>query len=290
MEDTRVTTFVKSHGLGNDYLVLRESTLGFPLTPVAVRRLCDRHRGIGADGVLVLVESAVADFGVRIWNPDGSEAEKSGNGLRIFAKYLVDHAIAGAPAFRVETRGGVVACRCRVADGRVVSVTVEMGRATFRAPEVPMRGPDADAVGVPLIVDGDTLTVTAVSVGNPHCVVFVDQLEDDAIRRLGPLIEHHPDFPNRTNVQLARVEGRDRVAIRIWERGAGYTLASGSSSCAVAAAAVRNGRCDHGRVTVVMPGGELTVDVREDWALTLDGPVEEVCTGVVSADLLARLR
>jgi diaminopimelate epimerase len=290
MEDSRVTTFVKSHGLGNDYLVLRESTLAFPLTPAAVRRLCDRHRGVGSDGILVLVESRIADFGVRIWNPDGSEAEKSGNGLRIFAKYLVDHGIASVPDFRVETRGGVVACRCHVADGRVAAVTVEMGRATFRAPEIPMRGPDADAVGVPLVVDGRTLTVTAVSVGNPHCVVFVDRLDDDELRRLGPLVEHHTDFPNRTNVQLARVEARDRVAIRIWERGAGYTLASGSSSCAVAAAAVRNGLCDHGRVTVAMPGGELTVDVRSDWTLTLDGPVEEVCTGVISADLLAGLR
>jgi diaminopimelate epimerase len=285
-----VTTFVKSHGLGNDYLVLRESTLAFALTPDAVRRLCDRHRGVGADGILVLVDSPIADFGVRIWNPDGSEAEKSGNGLRIFAKYLVDHGIAAAPAFRVETRGGVVACRCQVVAGRVAAVTVEMGRATFRAPEIPMRGPDADAVGVPLAVDGRTLTVTAVSVGNPHCVVFVERLDDDELRRLGPRIEHHEAFPNRTNVQLAVVEARDRVAIRIWERGAGYTLASGSSSCAVAAAAVRTGRCDQGRVTVVMPGGTLAVDVRPDWTLMLDGPVEEICTGVISADLLALLR
>ena len=285
-----MTTFVKSHGLGNDYLVLRESTLAFPLTPAAVRRLCERHRGVGADGILLLVESAIADFGVLIWNPDGSEAEKSGNGLRILAKYLVDHGIAGSPAFRVETRGGVVACHCHVTDGRVAAVTVEMGRATFRSAEIPMRGPDADAVAVPLAVDGRTLTVTAVSVGNPHCVVFVDRLDPDEMRRLGPLIEHHEAFPNRTNVQLACVEARDRVAIQIWERGAGYTLASGSSSCAVAAAAVRTGRCDHGRVTVRMPGGELAVDVQTDWALTLDGPVEEICTGVISADLLAALR
>jgi diaminopimelate epimerase len=290
MEDVRVTTFVKAHGLGNDYLVLRESAIAFPLTPDAIRRLCDRHRGVGSDGVLLEVESRVAEFGVRIFNPDGSEAEKSGNGLRIFAKFLVDHGLARGPAFDVETRGGVVACRCRLTGGRVTAVTVEMGRATFRASEIPMRGPDADAVEVPLVVDDRILTVTAVSVGNPHCVVFVDRLDDDELRRLGPLVERHPDFPNRTNVQLARVEARDRVAIRIWERGAGHTLASGSSSCAVAVAAVRTGRCDHGRVTVVMPGGELVVDVRADWALTLDGPVEEVCTGVISADLLAALQ
>jgi len=145
-------------------------------------------------------------------------------------------------------------------------------------------------VAVPLqLDDGTALTVTAVSVGNPHCVTFVERLDEAAVRRLGPLIEHHRAFPNRTNVQFARVSARDSVDILIWERGAGFTLASGSSSCGAATAAVRNGLCDHGRVRVRMPGGELVVEVRPDWSLRLEGPVEEVYTGTLTAEFAASL-
>ncbi len=283
-----MTPFVKGHGLGNDYLVLTGKDRGRELSPRAIQKICDRHWGVGGDGILLLVPSAVADFGLRIFNPDGSEAEKSGNGLRIFAKFLHDHGHARSLRFTVETRGGIVECVCHVRDGRVGAVTVEMGRATFRAPEIPMNGPDREVVGVPLQVDGTTLTVTAVSVGNPHCVVFVPRLDEQEARRLGPLIERHPAFPNRTNVQFARVHARDTVDILIWERGAGWTLASGSSSCAVACAAVKNGLTDR-RVTVRMPGGQLTIEVREDWSIRLEGPVEEVCTGVLSAEFERQL-
>ncbi|MBI1962433.1 MAG: diaminopimelate epimerase [Candidatus Rokubacteria bacterium] len=280
--------FVKGHGLGNDYIVIRGSDLPGPLAPAAITRICDRNWGVGSDGILLLVPAPRADFGLRIFNPDGSEAEKSGNGLRIFAKYLWDHGHVKKTTFTVETPGGVAECRVHVAAGRVTAVTVEMGAATFRAPEIPMNGPDRDVVAVPLqLGDGTALTVTAVSVGNPHCVVFVDRLDEAECRRLGPLIERHPAFPNRTNVQFARVRGRDALDILIWERGAGYTLASGSSSCGAAAAAVRTGACDHGRVTVRMPGGELAVDVRPDWSLRLEGPVEEVYVGRLSDEFVA---
>ncbi|MFQ5828531.1 MAG: diaminopimelate epimerase [Candidatus Methylomirabilia bacterium] len=282
--------FVKGHGLGNDYLVLNGSDLDFPLTPLAVQRLCHRNWGIGSDGILLLADSPHAQFGLRIFNPDGSEAEKSGNGLRIFAKYLYERGHAKEPVFRVETLGGIVECECHLAGDRVASVTVEMGRATFQAPDIPMNGPDRQVVGIPLQVNDHFLRVTALSVGNPHCVIFRDRLDEAELRRLGPLVEHHPAFPKRTNVQFSKVEGRDRVAILIWERGAGYTLASGSSSCAVAAAAVKNGFCDHGRVVVRMPGGELMIDVRPDWSLRLRGPVEEVYAGTLSPDLIAALR
>ena len=282
--------FAKGHGLGNDYVVMAQADLKTPLSPKAIQRICDRNWGVGGDGILLMVPTGRADFGVRIFNPDGSEAEKSGNGLRIFAKYLWDHGHAKTPTFTVDTKGGVVECQCRVRDGRVDFVSVEMGRATFRAPEIPMNGPDRDVVGVPLqLSDGTALTVTAVSVGNPHCVTFVERLDEAAARRLGPLLESHPAFPNRTNVQFARVVGRDAVDILIWERGAGFTLASGSSSCGAAAAAVRNGRCDPGRVRVRMPGGELIVEVRPDWSLLLEGPVEEVYTGTLTAEFAASL-
>jgi diaminopimelate epimerase len=284
-----VIPFVKGHGLGNDYIVFRAADLpGGALPPRAAVALCDRHRGVGADGVLVHVPSARADFGVRILNPDGSEAEKSGNGLRIFAKYLWDHGHASVPSFTVETPGGMVACECRIADGRVEVVTVEMGRASFDAAAIPMQRVAGDAVGVPLdLPGGERVIVTAVSVGNPHCVVFDDDPSESRCRAIGPLVERHAAFPRRTNVQLARVVDPVTVDIRIWERGAGYTLASGSSSCAAAAAAVRTGRAAPGRLAVTMPGGTLAVHVRDDWSIRLEGPVAETFTGVLAPAFVA---
>jgi diaminopimelate epimerase len=281
--------FTKGHGLGNDYLVIEERDVDFPLGPAAVQWICHRHWGVGSDGILLRTGSSVADVGLRIFNPDGSEAEKSGNGLRIFAKYLWERGGLRKSPMRIETKGGVVEAVCHLDGERVDQVTVEMGRATFRAPEIPMHGPDREVVGVPLQVGDRFLTVTCVSVGNPHCVVFTEKLDDDEVRRLGPRIENHPSFPNRTNVQFARVVGRDRVEIRIWERGAGWTLASGSSSCAVAASAVRNGLVG-GRLTIQSPGGELGVDVREDWSIRLRGPVAEVCEGTLAPELAHALR
>jgi diaminopimelate epimerase len=281
-------SFAKGHGLGNDYLVIDGADLPAPLSAAAIVKICDRNWGVGSDGILLLVPSARADFGLRIFNPDGSEAEKSGNGLRIFAKYLWDHGHSRRPSFTVDTPGGLVACECHVEEGRVNFVTVEMGRASFRPPDIPMEASAAEAVAVPLALpDGSTLAVTAVSVGNPHCVAFRERLDEAEVRRLGPLVERHHAFPQRTNVQFARVHARDDLEIMIWERGAGWTLASGSSSCGAASAAVRNGLCDHGRVRVRMAGGELTVHVRPDWSLRLEGPVEEVCTGTLSAEFEA---
>jgi diaminopimelate epimerase len=281
--------FTKGHGLGNDYLVMEERDLDFPLGPPAIRWICHRNWGVGSDGILLRTSSGVADVGLRIFNPDGSEAEKSGNGLRIFAKYLWERGGLRTSPIRIETKGGVVEAVCHLASGRVDQVTVEMGRATFRAPEIPMHGPDREVVAVPLQVGDRFLTVTCVSVGNPHCVVFTEKLDDDEVRQLGPRIETHAAFPNRTNVQFARVLARDRVEIRIWERGAGFTLASGSSSCAVAAAAVRNGLAG-GRITIESPGGELGLEVREDWSIRLRGPVAEACEGTLAPELVEALR
>ncbi|HXF81240.1 MAG TPA: diaminopimelate epimerase [bacterium] len=281
--------FVKSHALGNDYIVVEPDALSFALTPAAIRLLCDRHRGVGSDGILARVPSSVADFGVRIFNPDGSEAEKSGNGLRIFARYLYDHGLTAAPAFTVETAGGVVHVTLHQAGGRVERITVDMGQATFRSERIPVAGPAREVVDEPLEVDGQRLQITAVSVGNPHCVVFVPDLAAVALRRLGPRLETHPLFPARVNVQFAQVHSRRRIAALIWERGAGETMASGSSACAVACAAVRKGLADR-EVTIAMPGGELTITVGEDWTVRLSGPAVEVYTGVLSAAFLEALQ
>ena len=280
--------FVKSHGLGNDYIVLDGAQLTFSLTPEAVRTICDCHFGIGSDGILLVVPGQGADFGVRIFNPDGSEAEKSGNGIRILAKFLYDHGYAPRPDFSIATLGGLVRVRLDLDGDRVRMITADMGRATFQSDEIPVSGPRREVVGETLEVDGERLTVTCVSVGNPHCVILTDSLDEATVRRLGPKIEHHPSFPNRINVQFAKVLARDRVSILIWERGAGWTLASGTSSCGVVSACVKNGVTDR-RVTVESPGGELTVTVAENWELTLTGPVSEIGRGTLSRDLVEGL-
>ncbi len=280
--------FVKSHGLGNDYFVMDQSELSFDLTPEVIQLLCHRNYGIGSDGILLLVPSDKADFGLRILNPDGSEAEKSGNGLRIFAKYLFEHGHTEEEVFKIDTLGGVVTAELETTEGIVPFVTVEMGEATFQSNLIPVAGEQREVVDEEINVDGEPLKITAVSVGNPHCVVFVDELDEGYLRILGPLLETHKLFPNRINVQLAKPLSRDRVQILIWERGAGYTLASGSSSCAVASACVKNGLTD-GNVTVSMPGGELDIHIRDDWSIKMRGAVEEVAEGTLSIDLLKRI-
>ena len=273
--------FVKSHGLGNDYIVLDQAQLSRPLTPEAVRTICDYHFGVGSDGILLVVPGTEADFGVRIFNPDGSEAEKSGNGIRILAKFLYDHGYAPRPEVTISTLGGLVRARLDLDGDRVRMITAEMGRATFVSTEIPVAGPRREVVRETLAVDDQRLTVTCVSVGNPHCVIFTDTLDVEEVKRLGPKIEHHPSFPNRINVQFATPLGRDRVSILIWERGAGYTLASGTSSCAVAAACVKNG-LTYRTVTIESPGGALAVSIADTWDLTLTGPVSEICRGRLS--------
>lgn len=257
----------RAHGLGNDYLVLET---GDPLDAPLVRALCDRHRGVGGDGILEPVATDRCEYGVRIWNPDGSIAEKSGNGLRIFARWLV--AARGAPdAFDVDTLACTV--HCRVQGDRV---EVEMGRATFTPEEVPIDGAEPLIEGA-IDIPGGHLVATAVGLGNPHCVVFGDEpLDTLPWREWGRALTTHALFPNQTNVQIARVHDRHTVEIRIWERGAGETSASGSSSCGAVAAALRTGRIDPGSTRVRMPGGELHVAISADYDLTLEGPVEAI--------------
>jgi diaminopimelate epimerase len=276
--------FHKYQALGNDYLVLEEGAAP-ALAPALVRRICDRHLGVGSDGIL-LGARAGDGFSLRILNPDGSEAEKSGNGLRIFARYLHDEGLVGAAPFAVETKGGRV--RCEVRDGGR-AIFVEMGQARFDSAAVPVAGPAREVVAEPLEVLGEIVRFTAVTVGNPHCVIHEDDADDARLReralRLGPALETHPAFPNRTNVQFVRVIDPGRIRIEIWERGAGYTLASGSSSCAAAAASVKLGRC-RGDVTVLMPGGALEIGVGADFGLTMLGPARKVAEGTVAQDLL----
>lgn len=285
--------FFKGHGLGNDYIAVDPAALSFALTPDNIRAICDRHWGVGSDGILALVPSQEADFGLKIYNPDGSEAEKSGNGLRIFARYLHATGQVQKQQFTVATEGGLVGVELHLDEhGDASAATVAMGRATFAPAALPCTLEAEELVAQPICAGGQTLTFTGVSVGNPHCIVFRGQgaqWTEDELCSLGPELENHPLFPRRTNVQLAVPVGPQAIYILIWERGAGQTQASGSSACAAASAAVRLGLVQS-PVAVKAPGGTLDIDVSAHYDLTMKGPVAEVARGAFSPSFLRSLR
>ncbi len=273
--------FWKGHALGNDYLAL-DRTGAAPPEPSRVRTLCDRHRGIGGDGILV-ADRGSDPVGLRIFNSDGSEAEKSGNGLRIFGAWLhgQGHVAPDSP-FHVQLPDERVEMRVesRSPDG-ALTIRVAMGRARFAAADIAFTdaAPDDEVQGRPLEVEGGAVAIHLVSMGNPHCVVFVDDLEPGELRRLGPAIQAHPAFARGVNVQLARPAAPDTLDALIWERGAGETMASGSSACAVAAAARRAGLVSGSRFSVRMPGGTVTVEIDEEWDVHLTGEARMVFRG-----------
>lgn len=277
--------FVKYQALGNDYLVVEYDDWVDQLSPANTRRICDRHFGIGADGLLVHEPSPDSiDFRLRILNPDGSEAEKSGNGLRIFARYLWDQRLVGDKAFKVVTPGGTVQCQIHE-HGR--SVTVDMGQVRFNSREIPVLGLPRDVIRETIEIASQALEFTAATIGNPHCVILRQQVSKEEACALGPKIETDSRFPNRTNVQFMQVLDRTNIQIEIWERGAGYTLASGSSSCAAAAVAKKLGLCD-ASITVHMPGGSLEMEVDDEFVVRMTGPVGKVAEGSLSHEVLRR--
>lgn len=268
-----MTSYAKYHALGNDYLVLDPADS--PELPDAddIRIICHRNFGLGSDGILFgPLPAENADFGLRILNPDGSEAEKSGNGLRIFARYLRDCGKVGTRPFTVETPGGVVTCEVNADAG---SITVDMGQVSFDAAKIPVSGLSGEVVDQVIDLDGQSYRMFAATIGNPHCVLPVDEPDEALARRLGPLVENHPRFPNRTNVQFMKVIDERTIAIEIWERGAGYTLASGSSSSAAGAVARRMGLVGP-EITVRMPGGEIQLQISADYAIRMTGPATRV--------------
>ncbi|MDZ7369897.1 MAG: diaminopimelate epimerase [candidate division KSB1 bacterium] len=276
--------FFKYHGLGNDYLVLDPAQVGRELTPSEVRLICHRNYGLGSDGILWgPLPSGRAEFGLRIFNPDGSEAEKSGNGLRIFSRFLYDSGLVKDQPFRLDTLGGVV-CAQVLEKGRMAQV--EMGRVTFDSREIPVAGPPREVLNETMMVKDREFRFCAASIGNPHCVLPLQEVSEELARTYGPLIETNERFPNRTNVQFMQVLDRGNIRIEIWERGAGYTLASGSSSCAAAAVARRLGLVDS-QVAVHMPGGQLKISIGEDFSINMTGPVVRVGQGEIDAEAFA---
>jgi diaminopimelate epimerase len=278
--------FRKYHGLGNDYLVIDPNIHDLDLTPDTIRLICDRNFGIGADGILYGPIESEDGLSLRIFNPDGSEAEKSGNGLRIFAKYLFENKYMDKKNLSIDTSGGLVEAYIEDESGNLIKIN--MGKASFQSSKIPVKGREREVVNEELQINGVKYKVTCLSVGNPHCVIPMDEVTEQKAKELGPKVENHDMFPNRINMQLLKVIDRTNIEIRIWERGAGYTLASGSSSCAAAGAAYRLGMVDK-KINVKMPGGELLVEISENEDIYLTGAVEGVFEGCFHSDLKGKI-
>ena len=290
--------FTKMHGLGNDYLFIDclDKQIADPAALSVA--MSERHTGAGSDGIILVMQSAEHEFRMRMFNADGSEAETCGNGIRCFAKYVYEHGLTSATGFTIETMAGPNRVTLDVEKGEVRSVRSNMGRPEFERAGIPMAGPPGEAIEEPLDVDGTTYLVTCISMGNPHAVVFVDSITDVSLgnphavifvdsaqkvplARIGPLIETHPAFPNRINVEFVEVIDRHTIKVRVWERGAGITLACGSGTCAATVAAIRTGRVDRmdGAVTAQLELGTLDIEWAEDGCVYMTGPAAEVYTG-----------
>lgn len=282
--------FIKGHGLGNEYIVFDQEQIRFQLTTSAIQRLCNINFGIGSDGILLKVPSSKADFGFRVFNPDGSEAEKSGNGLRIFCKFLWDYGYTTNKHFTVETKGGQVSASIEKTDTRNKAslVTVDMGSPTFKTKEIPAIFPAEEIIAEKMGFGGREYEINCVSMGNPHCTIIRDTLDINEIKSIGSIIENHSMFPNRINLQFAKINNRSEVEILIWERGAGFTLASGSSSCAVSSVLYKRGLIDN-KVTIKMLGGELRIEIQNNWNIRMTGPVRQICEGTLSPEIIEDL-
>lgn len=282
--DSRSLPFVKMHGCGNDYIYIdcRERVIDDPAA--LSRRMSDRHFGVGGDGIILVCPSDVAAYRMRMYNADGSEAEMCGNGIRCFAKYLVDRGLVEGETAQIETGAGVLTVHLTVENGTAVSVRVNMGKPRLERAEIPMEGAPGQVVSEEFAVEvpGEgtrSFRVTAVSMGNPHCVTYVDKVADYPVEPHGRVIENDPRFPCRTNVEFVEVLGRDELNMRVWERGSGETLACGTGASAALVASVLNGLTDRSAV-VHLRGGDLQIDWAEDGHVYLTGPAEEAFEGV----------
>ncbi len=280
------TDFYKYHALGNDYIVIDPNKSGLALTEENIRLICHRNFGVGSDGILYGPLLEGGGMRLRILNPDGSEAEKSGNGIRIFSRYLVEAGYVKSKEFALVTAGGAVAVA--VLDDAAALIKVDMGAASFSSADLPAGGPPREILGEKLRLGDAEYAINCVSMGNPHCVIPLDDISRETAERLGPLVESHPLFPRRTNVQFLQVLDRANIRIEIWERGAGYTLASGSSSCAAASVAHRLGLTGPA-VKVHMPGGAIDIGIRPDGHVFMTGPVTGVMAGTFAVDLRRQL-
>ncbi|MDS0526910.1 diaminopimelate epimerase [Clostridium sp. SHJSY1] len=278
--------FERYHGLGNDYIVLDPNKNGLKLNSERIKLICHRNFGVGSDGILLGPILEDGKIKLRIFNPDGSEAEKSGNGVRIFSKYLKDAGYVTGNSFTLSTLGGDVEVHYLSKSGDLLKVS--MGKTTFLSTETPVSGPAREVIDEPMIFNDKVYKSTCLSIGNPHCVIPMDNISKELACELGPYVETSNNFPNRINMQLLKVLDRNNIQIEIFERGAGYTLASGSSSSAAASAAYRLGLIDN-KVTVHMPGGNLDIEIKPDGSVYMTGPVKTIGSISLSDEFIKEL-
>lgn len=279
--------YFKYHGLGNDYIVIDPQKSNISLCEESIKYICHRNFGIGSDGILYGPIMDGGNIKLRIFNPDGSEAEKSGNGIRIFSKYLFDSGYLKSNQFHLETKGGNV--YVELLDEKAKQIRVDMGKVTFFSQNIPVSGASREVVKEELRIKDNLYSINCLSIGNPHCVIILDDISKKLAEEIGPIIENHEIFPHRINVQLLKVIDRNNIQIEIWERGAGYTLASGSSSCAAASAAYKLGVVNND-INVHMPGGIIKIKINEDNRVFMTGTVSGVSKGLFLDDFLSQLK
>jgi len=275
--------YYKYHGLGNDYIVIDPKKTDLKLTAENVKLICDRNFGIGSDGILygpIFIDKTIC---LKIYNPDGSLAEKSGNGVRIFSRYLFESKYVNESDFSFRTDGGIVEIKILKDDASLIKVN--MGGITFTSSRIPVNGAEREVINEKLNIGGKDYSITCLSIGNPHCVIQMNEISKETAISVGPLVENNPLFPNRINVQFLKVIDRENIRIEIWERGAGYTLASGSSSCAAACAANKLGLAGN-NITVHMPGGRIKVDIVNN-KIFMTGPVSSVSEGNFTKEFMS---
>lgn len=274
--------FTKMQGLGNDFILVDGSKEKLPENLGELsQKLCDRHFGIGADGLVLILPSQIADVRMRIFNSDGSEPEMCGNVIRCFARLVYDLNIVRKHTIKVETLAGIIVPELIFSQEQVVSVRVDMGEPRLERSLIPMEGPPGKVVDEAVQVDGNTYKVTCVSMGNPHCITFVSNVDDVPLADIGPKLETHPLFPRKTNVEFIHVLNKDEVNMRVWERGAGETLACGTGACATAVACVLNGLTNRA-ITVHLTGGDLHIEWAENNHVYMTGPGQYVFTGEIA--------
>ncbi len=271
------------HGIANDYVYINcfEEKIGDPQS-LSVK-LSDRRRSVGGDGIILICPSEIADFKMRIFNADGSEGKMCGNGARCVGKFVYDKGLTKKTTVTLETLSGIKTLRLHVSGGKVDSVTVDMGKASFRAADVPVICECEEMVYVPIVVAEAYANATAVSIGNPHCVVFTDEdVEHLDLEKIGPAFEHNEMFPERVNTEFVNVIDSKTFVMRVWERGSGETMACGTGACAVAAAAVKVGIAPADeKLTVKLRGGDLEITVSRDFDITMTGPAETAFEGEI---------
>jgi len=269
------------HGAGNDYIYVDCSKQNLPVPDKMAVKLCRRHFSIGGDGLVLIMPSLVADGKMKMYNADGSEGDMCGNAIRCVGAFLYEHRKIKKKTLTVETNAGIKKLRLKVVGRKVMSVSVDMGKADFTPENVPVLS-DGEMIEKEFTCCGETVKGTAVSMGNPHNVIFVDSVSDLDLEKIGPYYENNPIFPNRVNTEFIRVISGTELEMRVWERGSGETLACGTGACASVAAAVKTGRCKANvPVDVKLPGGTLTVTVAKDYSVTLEGPCEFVYRGTI---------